>query len=190
MLGELLRSHWAIIAGQESQHISEAEGLRWASEGARPGMPLAGQSFWDHGEGRGASRTRGVFVFIRAGCGVTEANIGYADKAGRLLRIDFLYNGERISLLDVYTPCDYDLRPTFFGAELDSAVEGASGVLVMGGDWYCEVDNAGHVSPAGDTSKYFEGSPHPPRRHACAPVVQYLDGNARPGGPHVHACGH
>lgn len=152
-------SNLAIIAGQESHHVSDREAQRWASGGAGKGMPWAGQHFWNGGEERGASRSCGVFVLIKANAEVSNARAGYSDAAGRLLRVDFVYGGQQISLLNVYAPATASERVPFFDTEIDKALEGAPGAVIVCGDFNCIVQEVDHNStgPAGNSNSHFTG---------------------------------
>ena len=57
----LLAGGWDIVVLQETHHENSEQGERWAREGAGPGKPWEGQTFWAHG----TTASRGVAILIR-----------------------------------------------------------------------------------------------------------------------------
>jgi exonuclease III len=51
--------HYAVVVLCETHSKNDAETTSWAQEGAGPGMPWEGQTFWHHG-------TSAVGVFLTA----------------------------------------------------------------------------------------------------------------------------
>jgi len=143
--------HYAVVVLCETHSKNDAETTSWAQEGAGPGMPWEGQTFWHHG----TSNSRGVGILVRAGLGIVEPHVAFKDTAGRLLMVSFTSEeGHPWAVLGVYGPVDPAERNSFYSNRLREAVEarpdGSS--LLMAGDFNCVTSQLDvqtqHINPA------------------------------------------
>ena len=115
LFNRLNHSRYDLILLVETHSRDDAETRKWAQEGAGPGMPWLGQSFWHHG----SSQSRGVAVLVRAGCvpGASAFQVDYRDDDGRVLRLGWSSGGHNWAVVVVYAPVEPAQRPAFFAAD-------------------------------------------------------------------------
>ena len=134
----LLSGSWDIVVLQETHHESSEQGLRWAREGAGPGKPWSGQTFWAHG----TTASRGVAIFVRDRIQLSELQAAEVPEGqGRLLRIDFRWEDQPITVVGVYAPSVAGERQDFFLSSLSPLLPSDRQVFV-GGDFNCVAGDA------------------------------------------------
>ena len=142
---------YSLVILCETHSKNDVETTGWAQEGAGPGMPWEGQTFWHHG----TSNSRGVAILVRAGLDIVEPQVAFRDTAGRLLMVSFTSaEGHPWAVLGVYGPVEPGERASFYNNRLREAVEarpdGSS--LLMAGDFNCVTSQLDvqtqHINPA------------------------------------------
>ena len=129
----LQQQSWDIVCLQETHHPDGNMADEWCRAGAGPGLPWRGQTFWH----AGTSASRGVAVLIREGALVEDAQVGYRDAQGRILRVDCTFGTQAVSVLSVYAPdTPGPDQSAFFTSTLMAAIPEGRAVLV-GGDFNC-----------------------------------------------------
>jgi exonuclease III len=129
----LLSGSWDIVVLQETHHESSEQGLRWAREGAGPGKPWSGQTFWAHG----TTASRGVAILVRDRIHLSDLQtVDVTEGQGRLLRIDFSWEDQPITVIGVYAPSVAGNRQDFFLSSLSPLLPSDRQVFV-GGDFNC-----------------------------------------------------
>jgi hypothetical protein len=135
----------------ETHCPSAAVADAWMQEGAGPGQPWHGSSFWC----MGSSASRGVAVLLGRGFVGQGLRVDFQDEHGRLLRVSWtLPDARRCACLAVYAPVVPEERSQFFavGGPLHSAVTvGAASrdLLFMAGDFNCALFGADVLHGAG-----------------------------------------
>ena len=125
LFSSLIDGAWDIIVLQETHHTSSEQGIQWTREGAGKGRPWPGSCFW----AEGTSASRGVAILFKdkpdmaffEGKGLLPdmADIRCHDlpteqHRGRLLRVDFAWLDQPLTVIGVYAPCEAADRRTFF----------------------------------------------------------------------------
>ena len=134
----LLRGPWDVVLLQETHHHDEDEARRWTSEGAGPSLAWQGPAFWSEGE---AGRS-GVAVLIRPACAAMDVRRHPVAAAGRMLRVDFTFQGTPMAVASVYAPCAAAERRQFFAGPAAACLHGIeeSRRPLLGGDFNCIED--------------------------------------------------
>lgn len=128
----LVSGTWDIVVLQETHHENSAQGERWAREGAGPGKPWEGQTFW----AEGTTASRGVAILVRDRSHLTDLVVAPSDGRGRLLRVDFIWEERPLTVISVYAPCLSGERQTFYLDSLSPLIPEDRQVM-LGGDFNC-----------------------------------------------------
>jgi hypothetical protein len=104
----LMHGSWDVETHCPSQQVADA----WLQEGAGPGQPWRGSSFWCVG----SSASRGVAVLFSSEFAGSDLRLDAQSEDGRLLRVSWqLAPGRRCACLAVYAPVVPEARSLFFG---------------------------------------------------------------------------
>ena len=135
LFSSLIDGPWDIIVLQETHHTDEEQSIRWTREGAGNGRPWPGSCFW----AAGTTASRGVAILLRDRASlqdVTQHSLTAAQHQGRLLRVDFSWQQQPLTVVAVYAPSTATDRQDFF-SELLLPVLPQHGHVLMGGDYNC-----------------------------------------------------
>ena len=119
-----------LVLLQETHSSDDAAVRRWMAEAGNEAW--RGQAFWHHG----TSASRGVAVLVRGSSAVKDAKVTYKDTSGRILRVEFMYAGLHMAVVNVYAPSVAAERAAFFRDALPLAMDGGGAVL-LAGDFNC-----------------------------------------------------
>jgi exonuclease III len=97
VLDTMVQGTWDIVVLQGTHHENSEQGNRWEMEGAGPGQPWEGQTFWAHG----TTASRGVALLVRARLALSDILVVGEDDQGRLLRIDFAWEDQPLTVISV-----------------------------------------------------------------------------------------
>lgn len=135
LFSSLLDGPWDVVVLQETHHSSTEQGLQWTREGAGRGRPWPGACFW----AEGTTASRGVAILFRDKpdiSGITCHDMPAEQHAGRVLRADFTWLEQPLTVLGVYAPSQASDRRSFFTDSLLPLLPQHSRIL-MGGDFNC-----------------------------------------------------
>jgi exonuclease III len=136
---QLMQGSWDVVMLVETHCPSQQVADEWLQEGAGPGQPWRGRSFWC----MGTSSSCGVAVLFSPDFAGSDLALTARDEGGRLLRVSWLAApGRRCACLAVYAPVEAAARRTFLGADgplqhmLASGQQGREWVF-LAGDFNC-----------------------------------------------------
>ena len=130
------QGRYDIICLQEPHHSSEAEASQWMQEGSGPGSAWLGPAYWCHF----STASRGVAILFSNTLPWADIHRVGNDPFGRLLRVDFTFQGNPFTVTTVYAPSDAASRPPFF-TQLHTHFTNTTGRYVLcGGDFNCVAD--------------------------------------------------
>lgn len=165
----LLRGPWDVVVLVETHCASDEEAAGWVREGAGPGLPWMGESYWAHG----TSASKGVAIlthhkWVSRSVGWRKLGV-HAPAGGRVLRVDWQphtllgHNSPPppVSVLAVYGPVQAAARRGFYGgqgsfADAMTAGAGVAACAIVGGDFNCALEDRdvmGSVGPAGGSRR-------------------------------------
>lgn len=128
----LATQHFDIVFLQETHHRDVSQGEEWAREGAGQGRPWGGSSFWCHG----TTASCGVAVLVAADSAISDPVVSHSSTEGRFLRLDFTWEDQGFSVVNVYAPSQSAHRRAFFLGDLAPALP-ADRHILLGGDFNC-----------------------------------------------------
>ena len=135
LFSSLIDGPWDIIVLQETHHTDEEQGIRWTREGAGHGRPWPGTCYW----AAGTSASRGVAILFRDRVSLEDTaqhSLTATQHQGRILRVDFSWQQQPLTIVAVYAPSTATDRQGFF-RDLLLPVIPHHGHVLMGGDLNC-----------------------------------------------------
>ena len=130
VISQFMQGPWHALCLQEAHLPSLEERVKWARDGAGPGMPIRGHCFGNPL----SSMSAGVAVLIKGDAPLSDVRLAAAPEGGRLLDVRATYAGVELSLANCYAPHDGARRPAFFEGPLARMLPRDRPVIAAG-DW-------------------------------------------------------